>query len=118
MFTLVFGASLNPNRYSYLAIKKLVSHFHNVIAFGLKTGEVSGINITSQLLHYDNIDTVTLYIGAKKQKQYYKYIVGLAPNRVIFNPGTENIEFYQLLNKEGIHFEIACTLVLLSTNQY
>ncbi|MEN8835195.1 MAG: CoA-binding protein, partial [Polaribacter sp.] len=43
---------------------------------------------------------------------------GLKPKRVIFNPGTENLEFIKLLNKNNIESEIACTLVLLSTNQY
>jgi hypothetical protein len=40
------------------------------------------------------------------------------PRRVIFNPGTENEEFIKVLNKNAIKTEIACTLVLLSTNQY
>ena len=40
------------------------------------------------------------------------------PNRVLFNPGTENPEFYKLLDQASIRYEIACTLVLLSTNQY
>jgi hypothetical protein len=37
---------------------------------------------------------------------------------VIFNPGTENKEFQDILDRNGIKTEIACTLVLLSTNQY
>jgi hypothetical protein len=37
---------------------------------------------------------------------------------VIFNPGTENLEFENLLKENGIETEIACTLVLLSINQY
>jgi hypothetical protein len=49
---------------------------------------------------------------------YYDYIISLNVNRVIFNPGTENTVFYELLKENGIKPEIACTLVLLSTNQY
>jgi len=37
---------------------------------------------------------------------------------VIFNPGTENPEFYSILKENNIVFEESCTLVLLSTNQY
>jgi hypothetical protein len=44
--------------------------------------------------------------------------VDINPDRVIFNPGTENKEFQNILSKNGIKTEIACTLVLLSTNQY
>jgi hypothetical protein len=52
------------------------------------------------------------------QKPYYDYIIGLKPKRVIFNPGTENMELIQLLKDNQIEPEIACTLVLLSTNQF
>ena len=47
-----------------------------------------------------------------------KEILKLGPKRVIFNPGTENPELYKLLKYNGIAVEIACTLVLLATNQY
>jgi len=116
--TLVFGASLKPNRYSNYAIQRLVANNHNVVAFGLKEGEVDGVKIDTTLKPFKDIDTVTLYLNAKRQKEYYDYIMSLKPNRVIFNPGTENPEFFQLLKEHNINFEIACTLVLLSTNQY
>lgn len=116
--TLVFGASLKPNRYSNYAIQKLVNSNFEVVAFGLKTGEVAGVNIDTQLKPYKNIDTVTLYLNPKRQVAYYDYIVSLNPKRVIFNPGTENPEFYYILKENNIYFEAACTLVLLSTNQY
>ena len=67
---------------------------------------------------YKNIDTVTLYLNPKRQEEYYDYIISLQPRRVIFNPGTENMEFIKLLKNNQIESEIACTLVLLSTNQY
>ena len=116
--TLVLGASLNPSRYSNLAILRLVDMKHPVVAVGLKKGTVHGIKITSEMEVFDSIDTVTLYLNAKRQTQYYEYILSLHPKRVIFNPGTENPEFYELLREHSINFEVACTLVLLGTNQY
>ena len=116
--TLVFGASLKPNRYSNLAIKKLLAHGIETTAFGVKEGKVSGIQIKSNLEDFQNIHTVTLYMNPFRQASYYKSIVDLAPKRVIFNPGTENPEFYALLREHEIEVEVACTLVLLSTNQY
>ena len=116
--TLVLGASLKPNRYSNYAIQRLVANKIEVVAFGLRTGEVSGIEIDTDLLPYEDINTVTLYLNPKRQKDYYNYIVSLKPERVIFNPGTENPEFYKILKENDIDFEAACTLVLLSTNQY
>ncbi len=116
--TLVFGASLKAERYSNLAIHKLVNQNIEVCAFGLKSGKVAGINIDTSLLPYKNVHTVTLYLNPKNQKPYYNYIVSLQPKRVIFNPGTENPEFYTMLKKHAITYEVACSLVLLSTNQY
>lgn len=116
--TLVFGASLKPNRYSNYAIQRLVANKNDVVAFGLKPGDVSGVTIDTDLLSYEDIDTVTLYLNPKRQEAYYDYIMSLKPKRVIFNPGTENPEFYKLLRENNIDFEEACTLVLLSTNQY
>ena len=116
--TLVFGASLNPKRYSNIAMHRLSENAIEVNAFGLKKGMVSGIEIDTDLLCFQDIHTVTLYINPKRQDAYYDYIIGLQPTRVIFNPGTENLGFYKLLDQASIDYEVACTLVLLSTNQY
>ncbi len=116
--TLVLGASLNPGRYSNLAINRLVTYDHTVEAVGLKKGVVAGVDISTEKDAFENIDTVTLYLNPKRQEEYYNYIVSLNPKRVIFNPGTENPEFYEILRKNNIEVEVACTLVLLGTNQY
>jgi len=116
--TLVLGASLKTDRYSNIAINRLRQNNHEVVAFGLKQGEVSGVTIDTELLDYKDVDTVTLYLSPKHQEAYYDYILGLKPKRVIFNPGTENPEFYEILKYNTIEFEVACTLVLLSTSQY
>ncbi len=116
--TLVLGASLNPGRYSNLAINRLVNHGHSVEAVGLKKGMVAGVAISTEKDDFENIDTVTLYLNPKRQEEYYDYIISLKPKRVIFNPGTENPEFYEMLHKNNIETEVACTLVLLGTNQY
>jgi predicted CoA-binding protein len=106
MKTLVIGASTNKERYSYKAIHNLVDKSHQVVAIGAKKG-----------MAFD-IDTITLYLNPKAQVEYYDYILSLKPRRVIFNPGTENPEFYKILGANNIKYEVACTLVLLATNQY
>jgi len=115
---LVLGASLKPERYSNIAIRRLSSKHIEVKALGLRNGEVDGIFIDTEPLPHKDIHTVTLYLNPQRQKQYYDYIIGLNPERVIFNPGTENPEFYKVLSEHQINYDIACTLVLLSTNQY
>ncbi len=116
--TLVFGASPNPSRYSNIAINRLVENVIETEAFGVRPGTVSGIQIKNELDEFQNIDTVTLYVNPKRQQEYYTQILDLKPRRVIFNPGTENQEFQDILEEKGIEVENACTLVLLATGQY
>lgn len=116
--TLVLGASTKPDRYAFKAINMLVEKGHSVLAIGQNAGEVAGIKIHTKQIPLANIDTVTLYLNAMRQRDYYNYIVETHPKRVIFNPGAENPEFYQLLQLNNIKVEIACTLVLLTTNQF
>ncbi len=116
--TLVIGASTNPDRYSYLAIDALRKHKHSVLALAKREGRVADVQIQTTFPENENINTVTLYVGAKHQPGYYKALLKLKPERVIFNPGTENQELYTMLENNGIEAIEACTLVMLSTNQY
>jgi len=116
--TVVLGATPNPSRYAFLAVNRLVHHGHEVWPIGIKKGEVAGIKIINDKPPVQNVDTVTLYLNPQNQKQYYEYILGLHPKRIIFNPGTENPELQKLAGEKGIESLEACTLVMLSTGQY
>ncbi|VXB50233.1 CoA-binding protein [Flavobacterium sp. 9AF] len=118
MKTLVIGATTNKERYAYKAIHNLVGKTHQVVAIGAKKGMALDVTIETEKIPFKGIDTVTLYINPLVQREYYDYIISLQPRRVIFNPGTENPEFYTLLDENNIQYEVACTLVLLATNQY
>lgn len=118
--TLIAGATNNPSRYAFLAAEMLRQYHHDFIPVGIKKGEVLGKAILNL---FDNpmvegVDTITLYVGPAHQLAWYEYIISLKPRRVIFNPGTENPEFEELLNNNGIEPIEACTLVMLRTNQY
>lgn len=116
--TLVLGASNNPDRYSFLAINKLRKYGHPVVAIGKKQVQVADVEILKEKTQFENVDTVTLYLGPQNQEEYYDYILGLHPKRIIFNPGAENDELYEMAEKNGIEPIEACTLVMLSTGQY
>ncbi len=116
--TLIIGASENPERYAYMAAERLVSHGHDIEMIGKRPGKIFGKTIQTDKVPFEDIDTVTLYISAKFQPEYYDYILSLKPKRVIFNPGTENPVLSRLLSEQNIEWEQACTLVLLGTNQY
>lgn len=116
--TLVLGASANPSRYSYLAIRSLRNHDHPVAAIGLRKSMAEDVEITTEKKQMDDIDTITLYLNPMNQKQYYDYILSLNPKRIIFNPGAENYELAKLAGEKNIQTLNACTLVLLATGQY
>lgn len=116
--TLIVGASTNPERYAYKAAHKLKNAGHEIVNFGVKPGEVAGVEIVKDWSSISNIHTVTLYVGPKNQINVIDHIIALKPQRVIFNPGTENELSESKLREAGIEVEEACTLVLLSLNAY
>ncbi|MCE3295929.1 MAG: CoA-binding protein [Crocinitomicaceae bacterium] len=116
--TLVIGATENPSRYAYIAAERLMQHQHPVILFGKEGGNINGRPIETVWNPNWEVDTITLYVNPRNQESLLDKIVALKPERVIFNPGTENPVLIEMLNENGIEAEIACTLVLLSLNEY
>ena len=91
--TMIIGASENPERYSYKATISLKSHGHKVYPIGIKQGDIEGEKILVDRPTPSDVNTVTMYLSAKNQKEWYNYILSLHPKRIIFNPGAENPEF-------------------------
>lgn len=116
--TLVIGASEKPERFSNMAIRKLVHYGHPVKAIGLREGNVSGVSFQTGFPDMEDIHTVTLYVGPARQPQYYPYLLGLKPKRIIFNPGTENIELMRMAEEQGIEVIPDCTLVMLDSGYF
>lgn len=116
--TLVIGASTNPERYSYKAINLLRSYNHNVVALAKRAGKVGDVDILTEFPAREDIHTVTLYVGAERQVEYYQALLELKPERVIFNPGAENFELADMLEMNGIETIEGCTLVMLNTGKY
>ncbi|WP_254091673.1 CoA-binding protein [Dawidia soli] len=118
--TVIIGATTDPSRYAYLAAQMLTSYGHEIVPVGIKTGTVSGAEIRDirQRPVIEGVDTVTLYIGPQRQPEWYDYILGLKPRRIIFNPGTENETFEKMAEDRGVEALHACTLVLLRSRQY
>ncbi len=116
--TLVIGASTNPERYSNMAINLLRRHNHAVVALAKRAGKVGDVDILAKFPANEDIHTVTMYVGAERQLEYYQAILELKPERVIFNPGAENFELADILEMKGIETIEGCTLVMLNTGQY
>lgn len=116
--TAIIGASAKPERYAYMATSRLKKHGHPVFPIGIREGSIEGEIILTNKPQLTDIDTVTLYIGPQNQPEWEEYIFSLNPKRIIFNPGTENPDFQKKATERGIEAIEACTLVLLSIDQY
>ncbi len=116
--TLVLGASPNPERYAYKAVVSLLQHEYEVVPVGIKPGVINGLEILTNRPPVTGVHSVSLYIGPANQPGWYGYIFSLNPNRIIFNPGTENPELEKMAAEKGITTIRACTLVLLTIGNY
>jgi len=118
--TVIIGATPNPSRYAYFAADRLSNAGHEFVPVGVKKGEVFGEEIQDirKSPEVKDVDTITLYLGARHQPEYYDYLLSLNPKRIIFNPGTENPELSKMAQEKGIETENACTLVMLGSGIY
>jgi uncharacterized protein len=117
--TLVLGASPNPDRFAYKAVRSLQRREMPVVAIGRRNVDLGNLQIRKGMPEdIGNVHTITLYMSAKNQKEYYNYILSLNPKRIIFNPGTTNPELSEIAQKAGIEVIDDCMLVMLNTGKY
>jgi len=117
--TLVLGASPNPDRFSYKAIKSLQRRNIPVVAIGKRSIEVNGLKILKGMpTDIGAIHTITLYLSSKNQIEYYDYILSLQPKRIIFNPGTVNPELAEAAKLKGIEVVNDCILVMINSGKF
>jgi len=116
--TLVVGASPHRERYSYLAVQRLLNAGHETIALGKTPGEIHGLPIVTGKPEVPAVHTITMYLSPEHQAGMQDYLLALKPKRIIFNPGAENAVLAREAQQRGIEVVYACTLVLLSTGEY
>ena len=114
----VLGASPNPSRYSNKAVRSLLRREHEVVPVGTKAGEIKELEIQLGMPDIQDVDTVLLYVAPGRQPEYYDYVLSLKPRRVIFNPGTSNREFMDLLQENGIEPVEDCALIMLNAGDF
>ena len=114
----VLGASPNPERFSYKAVRRLIRYDHEVIAIGKRAGMIEDIPIISTQPGITGVHTVVMYLAPYHQGEIFDYVLSLRPKRVIFNPGTESPEFDEFLESYNIEVVHDCTLVMLAENRF
>lgn len=110
----VLGASPKPHRYAYQAVQLLHDHGYLVTPVHPKAESVAGQPVVPHLeAVHKPVHTLTLYLNPARLEPLGDLIIGLAPERVIFNPGSESPLLQQQLEQAGIDWIEACTLVML-----
>ncbi|MGZ3788757.1 MAG: CoA-binding protein [Bacteriovorax sp.] len=107
---LVFGYSDKPERYSYKAYHLLREFNQQVSTFNPRIDDPKSL--------IKDFDTLTLYVSEEISNKFEDVILGLNFKRVIFNPGTENINLEEKLKKKKVEIVHGCTLVMLRTDQF
>ena len=117
--TLVLGASSNPERVSYEAVISLRNRGIPVIAVGRRENDIGDVKIVRGMpVPGTKVHTVTLYMSAANQVEFYDYILSLEPERIIFNPGTGNPELADMASIRGIEVVERCMLVMLKKGEF
>jgi predicted CoA-binding protein len=116
----ILGISDKPDRYSFKAAKMLAaSGYHSLIGVAPNPVSLPEVRYEPSLGAVQGpVDTLTLYVNPQLARPMIEDIVELAPRRIIMNPGAECPELAHEAQQKGIEVLEACTLVLLSTNQF
>ena len=115
----VVGASIKPERYSNQAVRLLIQYGHEVVPVNPAASLIEGLTVVPRLDEIEgHVHTLTLYLSPKSSSVLEGAMIRINPDRVIFNPGTENPTLQATLEAQGIHTEEACTLVMLNTDQF
>ncbi len=115
----VLGASDDPQKYAYQAIRFLTAKGHRVFPIHPTLKRAADTDVYPSLAAVPGaVHTVTLYLSAKHSSHVASEILKKAPARIIFNPGAENPTLEAAAASRGIVTLNACTLVLLKTNQF
>lgn len=119
MNTAVIGASNNPEKYSYKAVKLLEEKGHRVFPVHPALKDIEGRKVYASILDIpEPVDTVSLYVSKDISTKLMDDIFRKGPRRIILNPGAENPLLADAAKARGVHALEACTLVLLKTNQF
>ena len=107
---LFFGYSDSADRYSNMAYNLLKEYDHEAVPFNPRVDDPEKLP--------KNFDTVTLYVNPVVHAKFESVLDKLKFKRIIFNPGTEDTRLIKKYQEQGVNVEVACTLVLLRTDQY
>ena len=115
----VLGASPKRERYSNQCIRLLLEYDYKVTPVNPAIPVIEGLNVTHEISAVEEpVHTLTMYVGEARSNKMIDEILGMRPQRVIFNPGSESSILMSRLQQQGAECIEGCTLVMLRTDQF
>ena len=115
----VLGASEKPERMSNTAVHLLREKGYRVIPVNPSIDMIDPIPVVHSLAEApEEPDVLSMNVNPDRSSLMEDDIIRLAPETVIFNPGSENDELEAKLSENGIRTIRACTVVLLKTGRF
>ena len=115
----VLGASPNPERYAYQALRLLQEYGYRTSPINPGFDEILGEKCYPEISAVPGpIDTVTLYLGAARSNSLIDEIINAKPRRIIMNPGAENDALAAKASQAGIEIVEDCTLMMLRGGRF
>ena len=59
---IVLGASPNPERFSFVAVRSLLKRNYNVVAIGKRPGKIQHISIQTDMPDVENVHSILMYV--------------------------------------------------------
>ena len=115
----ILGASAKTDRYSNMAQKILVDQGYNVYPVNPGYENIDGVKCYKSYSDIkDEIHSLLIYMNPSRLNEIIPEILFGKPERIIFNPGSEDDEIENLLKQNGIEIIEACSLVLLKSGRF
>lgn len=114
----ILGASDNPDRYSNILMKRLLSQGHEVYPVNPLHPSIGGLPAYKDVASLPpGIDVLSIYMNARRSDPLAEGILASGIPKVVFNPGAENPALEGRLRAKGVDAVEACSLVLLGMDQ-
>lgn len=115
----IMGASDDRSRFSHKAFEMLRGMGYTPLPISPKLTTINGVKTYKSIADLGQpFHTLTMYVRPSISTTLEDEILAARPDRVIFNPGSENPSLAKALRSQGSHVVEACTLVLLQAGQF
>jgi predicted CoA-binding protein len=115
----VLGASPKPDRFAFRALRMLLDRGVRAAPVNPAFPEILGQRCHASIADVPGpIDTVTMYLGARRSDPLIEEIIAAKPRRIIFNPGSENERLEKIAREHGVEVLRDCTLVMLQSGTF